>query len=434
MSTFTRSLRNPSYQFGSVTILLYFASWGIWWSFFQIWLTSEAGGLQLTGTQVGTIYSANSAATLVLMLLYGTIQDRLDLKRNLTIVISALMALVGPFAIFVYKPLLENNFGLGVALGSVFIAAAFVGSTGLFEAFVERLSRRNGFEFGQARMWGSFGYAIVALIAGFLFTRDPDLNFWAGSVLGLALLLVQLLWRPRGAEQPVAGQVLPSTPGVREMAGLLKRRSLWVVIGFVILSWTFYTVYDQQMFPDFYTSLFDDPAVGQQTYGALNSAQVFLEALMMGAVTVVMRHVGVRNTLLLGVSVMFVRILGTAVLDGPVLISIVKMLHAFEVPLFVLGIFRYFTLHFSTGLSATLYLVGFNISAQIGNVVLSRPLGALRDQLGYQPTFLVIAGVVALAAVYALVLLEKDDRQVLGEPFVRGRAPKPESADEPAAV
>ncbi|MBB5831545.1 hypothetical protein HNR70_001358 [Brachybacterium aquaticum] len=36
MSTFTRSLRNSSYQFGSVTILLYFASWGIWWSFFQI--------------------------------------------------------------------------------------------------------------------------------------------------------------------------------------------------------------------------------------------------------------------------------------------------------------------------------------------------------------------------------------------------------------
>ncbi|NLA29311.1 MAG: hypothetical protein GX875_06630, partial [Propionibacterium sp.] len=84
-----------------------------------------------------------------------------------------------------------------------------------------------------------------------------------------------------------------------------------------------------------------------------------------------------------------------------------------------LPIFRYFTLHFNPALSATLYMVGFQISAQIGNVILSRPLGMLRDSIGYQPTFLVISGIVLLAGVYAFFTLKKDDQQVLGDPFLR---------------
>ena len=88
---------------------------------------------------------------------------------------------------------------------------------------------------------------------------------------------------------------------------------------------------------------------------------------------------------------------------------------------FVLGIFRYFTLHFSPAVSATLYLVAFNFAAQVGNVVLSQPLGALRDRIGYQPTFFVIAGVVLLAVAFAALVLKKDDQQVLGDPFVPGR-------------
>lgn len=173
------------------------------------------------------------------------------------------------------------------------------------------------------------------------------------------------------------------------------------------------------MFPEFYTNLFSTQERGQQVYGVLNSAQVFTEAAMMGVVPIIMRKVGVRPALLMGVSVMFFRITGCALLSDPVAVSAVKMLHAIEVPLFILPIFRYFTLHFSTALSATLYMVGFQISAQIGNVLMSAPLGALRDAVGYQRTFMVIAGIVAASGVYAFYVLKKDDQDVLGDPFVR---------------
>lgn len=112
---------------------------------------------------------------------------------------------------------------------------------------------------------------------------------------------------------------------------------LWKVIGVVFFTWTFYTIDEQQMFPDFYTHLFDNVKRGEQIYGALNSAQVFLEAVMMGVVPLLMRKIGVRNVLLLGFVMMSARILGTAVFSDVVALSVVKMFHALEAPLCILG-------------------------------------------------------------------------------------------------
>ena len=173
------------------------------------------------------------------------------------------------------------------------------------------------------------------------------------------------------------------------------------------------------MFPDFYTKLFPTVSMGQQTYGTLNSVQVFFESIMMAVVPVIMMKIGVRKTLLLGVTVMFLRIGLCGIASGPVSVSFIKMFHALEVPLFVLPIFRYITLHFDTKLSATIYMVGYNVSAQIGQVVLSSPLGILRDHIGYQPTFFVISSIVLLAGIFAFFTLRKDNEYVYGDPFVK---------------
>ncbi|ALG29597.1 galactoside permease [Glutamicibacter halophytocola] len=424
MAGFTTTLKNPTYRQSSFSMLLFFASWGIWWSFFQIWLTSESAGLALNGAQVGTVYSVNSLATLVLMFAYGAIQDRLGIRKHLAVILASVTALVGPFCTWVYQPLLQSHFMTGVILGAIVLSIGFLAGVGLFEALTERFSRRFNFEYGQARMWGSFGYAVVALAAGFLFTINPALNFWIGSALGLIHLL--LLVFSRTGEPPVIkktaveGILSPaSTPTIRDMLRLFRLPSLWLIILFVMLSWTFYTVFDQQMFPDFYTGLFETPEIGQRVYGILNSVQVFLEAAMLGIVPLVMRRVGVRTSLLLGVSIMFIRILGCALVDDPIWVSAIKMLHAIETPLFILPVFRYFTLHFNPALSATLYMVGFQVSAQIGNVILSTPLGALHDRMGYQQTFITISVVVLFAGVYGFFALKKDDQQVDGDPFMR---------------
>ena len=412
---------NPFYRMGSLQMLLFFAGWGIWWSFFQIWLTTKQG---FSGAQVGTIFSFGSAAALMLMFVYGSIQDKLGMKRNLLIALIACQVFLAPFFTWVYVPMLEANFYVGAVVGAIYLAVSYLAACPVFEAVTERMSRRFHFEFGQARAWGSFGYAISALAAGFLFTISPYLVFWTGSAVSAVLLALLLFMKPEKDEANLAryedkeeSQKDSKTPSMKDILGVFKIGDVWKIIGFVIMSWTFYTVFDQQMFPEFFTRFFDTPEQGQQAYGVLNSIEVFLEFLMMGLVPVFMKKIGVRKAILLSCAIMVVRIGGCGLASSPLGVGIIKLLHAPETALFILAIFRYFTLHFDTRISATLYMVGFQIAAQVGQIIFSAPLGALHDQIGYQQTFLVISGIVCVASLYAFFILRKDEECVEGQPL-----------------
>ena len=421
MGNLLKAFSNPFYRASSLQILLFFAGWGIWWSFFQIWLTTKQG---FTGAQVGTIYSFGCAVSLVLMFVYGSIQDKLGMKKTLLRFFITCQIFVGPFFTLVYAPMLAANFYVGAAIGAIYLSVSFLAACPVLEAVTERLSRRYSFEYGQARAWGSFGYAVSALCAGFLFTMNPNLIFWTGSAVAVIELIVLLALKPENnaslcEQYEVKSESLKEskTPSFGEIIGVFKLVEVWKMIVFVIMSWTFYTVFDQQMFPEFFTRFFATPEAGQQAYGVLNSIEVFLEFLMMGLVPILMRRIGVRKAILLGCAIMIVRIGGCGLVTNPLGVAIIKLLHAPETALFILAVFRYFTLHFDTRISATLYMVGFQIAAQVGQIIFSTPLGALHDSIGYQSTFLVISGIVCVASLYAVAILKKDDQQVDGQPL-----------------
>lgn len=421
MGNLLKAFSNPFYRSSSLEILLFFAGWGIWWSFFQIWLTTKQG---FSSAQVGTIYSFGCAVALVLMFVYGSIQDKLGMKKTLLMFFVICQILVGPFFTWVYVPMLAASFYVGAAIGAIYLAVSFLAACPVFEAVTERMSRRYSFEYGQARAWGSFGYAIAALCAGFLFTMNPNLIFWTGSAIAVIQLIVLLTLRPENdaalaAQYEVKAESLKEskTPSFGEIIGVFKLIDVWKMIVFVVMSWTFYTVFDQQMFPEFFTRFFATPEEGQQAYGVLNSIEVFLEFLMMGLVPILMRKIGVRKSILLGCAIMIVRIGGCGLVSNPLGVAVIKLLHAPETALFILAIFRYFTLHFDTRISTTLYMVGFQIAAQVGQIIFSTPLGALHDNIGYQSTFLVISGIVCVASIYAFFVLRKDDQQVDGQPL-----------------
>lgn len=411
---------NPSYLQSSFGIFMFFCSWGIWWSFFQRWLNT----IGLNGAEVGQIYSINSLATLIIMFAYGAIQDQLGIKRHLAIAISAIAALVGPFVHFIYAPMIQSGGSvrfIGALLGSIVLSAGFMAGCSLIEALTERYSRKFDFEFGQSRAWGSFGYAIVALVAGHIFNINPMINFWVGSAFGLAMLAIYAFWVPSQQKEALSGnqdnEAAPSNPSIKDMLSVLTMPTLWLLIVFMLLTNTFYTVFDQQMFPTYYTNLFPTEEIGNSTYSTLNGIQVFMESAMMGVVPIIMRKIGVRNALLCGAFIMFARIGLCGIFHDPISISIVKMFHSIEVPLFVLPTFRYFTLHFDTKLSATLYMVGFQVASQVGQVIFSTPLGALHDALGDRTTFLTISAIVLTALIYGFFILKKDDQEVGGDPF-----------------
>lgn len=410
--------KNPFYVSNSINILLFFAGWGIWWSFFQIWLTTKEG---FSGTQVGEIYSFNSAFSLIMNLFYSNIQDRLGIRRNLLIFCAVLQVLLGPFFTFLFVPMLRAHFLMGAIIGSCYLTLAYLSASPMFEALTERVSRRFNYQYGSARGWGSFGYATSALIAGFLFTIDPALLFWMGSGIAIILLIFLLVWDPARNKKDVAkfenSMVKDrenSKPSSKDFLNIFKIRSLWEIAIFLVFSGTFYTIFDQQMFPQFFTQFFKSQAIGDHMYGILNSIEVFLEAIMMGLVPLLMKKIGVRRTILVGVTFMFIRIGGCGLITNPVGVSIIKLLHAPETAIFCVVMFRYYTLHYDPRVSATINIVT-GIAGAFGQILLSTPLGMLRDHIGYQPTFLVIAGIVFCAGLYGYFIIRKDDQEVNGE-------------------
>nr|WP_241603681.1 oligosaccharide MFS transporter [Rosenbergiella nectarea] len=389
--------KNPNYRIASGYSALFFICWSLWWSLYAIWLKQRIG---LTGAELGMLYALNQTTSIVFMLGYGVIQDKLGLQKTLMWVISAALMLTGPFMTFIYQPLLLNAFYVGAIIGALFLGIGYLAGFGLVEAFSEKISRHFHFEYGTARSWGSLGYALGAFVAGILFSLDPNLNFWLVSLFGVGFAYLNYRFTP--PRQVIQQQ---KTITRQDFTAVLSDKHFWLFVIFVIGTWSFYNIFDQQLFPIFYTQLFSSATLGAKVYSYLNASQVILEALFMAITPLLVNRIGAKNALLLGVMIMAVRIFSCAVSVNPYLISAVKLLHALEVPLCVIAVFKYSTLYFDKRLSSTIFLIGFQVASSIGVVVISFPLGALHDQYGYQHLFWIISAIVSVMLLFGGIFL-----------------------------
>ncbi|XCB30779.1 MFS transporter [Arcanobacterium hippocoleae] len=230
-------------------------------------------------------------------------------------------------------------------------------------------------------------------------------DFWVSSILGVFLLGVQLFWQveiPVPAEAQKAGNAGGSEmlrePSLSVFAAtklVLRNPKLWAVMGFSLLTWSMYQIYESQMFPDFFTSHFQNPALGQRVFGIFVGIQAICETLLMVAVPVLLRKFGAKRIVLAAAFVMAFIVFSSAIADSIVLIMLTKVFHALMVPLLVLGIMEYITEQFDLRLTATVYLIGYYVTSFGGNIIFSKPFGMLRDLLGYQSVF-AIFGVLML--------------------------------------
>lgn len=395
---------NEKYRYSSGYLLFFFAAWSLWWSFYAIWLKNKLG---LSGTELGMLYSVNQFFSMIFMIGYGFLQDKLGTRKHLIWLIGMVIALSGPFLIYVYEPLLASSFKLGMVLGAIFFGIGYLAGYGLVDSFVEKVSRRYNFEFGTARFWGCLGYAAGTFIGGIFFSINPHINFWCVSVMGVLFLLVNLLFKTDSEPVDAAESTQPSVLSKQDFLTIFKDTQFWFFVVFVVGTWSFYNIYDQQMFPVFYAGLFDDPEMAPRVYGYLNSAQVFMEAIGMALIPFLINRIGPKSALMLGGLIMTCRILGSAIFTDIYIISLIKMLHALEVPLFVISVFKFSVANFDKRLSSTMYLIGFNIASSIGIIVLSLPIGQLFDKVGYQSIFFIMAGMVVLTVIFGYFTLSK---------------------------
>ncbi|MGF9887422.1 MFS transporter [Priestia megaterium] len=382
----------------SAYFFFFFFTWSSSYSLFSIWLGQE---IKLNGSATGIIFSVNAIFALCMQPLYGYISDRIGLKKHVLFFISCLLVFVGPFYIFVYGPLLQYNVLIGAIIGGLYLGVAFLAGIGAIETYIEKVSRKYKFEYGKSRMWGSLGWAAATFFAGQLFNINPHINFWVASVS--AVILVAIIFSVK-VEMSSYEMEKAESVTLRDVGSLFLLKEFWFFMIYVVGVTCVYGVYDQQ-FPIYYASLFPTESIGNQVFGYLNSFQVFLEAGMMFAAPFIVNKIGAKNSLILAGFLMGFRIIGSGLVVGPIGISSMKLIHALELPIMLIAIFKYLAANFDTRLSSILYLVGFQFASQIGASVLSPIAGGLYDSVGFSRTYLIMGGMVLVFNVISMFTL-----------------------------
>ncbi|WP_248796217.1 MFS transporter [Pseudomonas sp. MWU13-2105] len=387
-------------------LYFFFFSWSSSYSLFSIWLHRVIG---LNGTEIGFVFAANAIAALLIQPFYGALQDRLGLSKKLLVWIGLLLCASAPFAIYVYAHLLAQNVVLGAVVGAAFLALAMLAGVGVIESYTERLSRHADLEFGTTRMWGSLGWASATGVVGVVFNIDPDIAFYLSSAAGVAFLLIlsRLDLSRFGQPRVQAGEGAAKPVRLHDLWKLLRLPRFWAFSLYLTGVCGIYMIYEQQ-FPVYFSSFFPTPEQGTRAYGYLNSSQVLLEAVLMLFAPWLVSRTGAKYGLILAGSIMFVRILGSGLATQAWSIAACKMLHALEVPILLVSVFKYISINFDSRLSASIYLVGFQFAQQLTAMLLSPLVGYGYDHVGFSSVYVLMAGLVGGCLLLSWTLLRSD--------------------------
>jgi MFS transporter, OHS family, lactose permease len=370
---------------------LYFFIWAACLPFLSLWLTDVVG---LSSTKTGIVFSAMSIAAICYQPFFGIVSDKLGLKRNLLWVFVILLIFIAPFYNYIFAPLLQTNIIIGSLIGGAYLGAVFNGGVGAIEAYIEKVSRVNSFEYGQVRMFGCIGAATSTFVTGQLFTSNPTLIFWISSIVAV-LLAVLLFFSKTDTKHSILNEEKNAEPlTTAQTLSIFKNKKFWFLMLYVLGVGCIYDVYDQQ-FAVFFTHFFESPEKGTEVFGNLYTLQIFMEAVIMLLAPFIINKIGAKNALLYAGFIMSIRIIGSGLADGPIIISILKLLHALEVPILLVAVFKYISANFDLRLSATIYLIGFQFSKQVGSIFLSAIVGNMYDTVGFKSAYLLL-GMIAL--------------------------------------
>ena len=399
------SIKNRNYFALSAVSFLHLFAWSAAMSFFAIWLGQHLG---IGATKTGLLYSANALAALCMQPVLGFISDKIGLKKTLLFTILIILLLIGPFFIYIYGPLLVSNFYLGAILGGIYLGFIFNAGYGVIDSYINKVSIKYGFEYGRARMWGSFGCAAATYTTGSAMNINPNLAFLSASLAALIAIICLSMAKVEisDVEMKKANSV-----SLKDIKHLLQNKDFLFLLFFMIGVGCVYDVYDQQ-FGVYFVSQFESQAEGNRWFGDLGAIQTFFEAIFLFVTPVIANKLGAKRTLILAGTIMSIRIIGSSLEWGPLWIAAVKCIHSFEKPLFLVGQFKYISKNFDLRLSASIYL-GCLCTSSICASIFSPLFGSMYESIGFSQSYLYIGIVAGICTLISQKLLISDNKRVI---------------------
>ncbi|MDP8170385.1 MFS transporter [Pasteurella skyensis] len=406
---------NRNYWVSSAYFFTFFFIMATCFPFLGVWLGDING---LSGEETGLVFSSMAFAGICFQPIFGYLTDKLGIKKYILWILAITLIFYGPFFIYVFAPLLKQNVWLGALSGGVYMGFVFSSGAPASEAYIERISRLNRFEYGRARMFGMFGWAICASIAGVLYGKDPNSVFWLGSGGAVVLLILVAIMKPENRTSSVLAQFGENKNpiSIKQALALLKRPQFWALIAYIVGVACTYDIFDQQ-FGNFFNTFFDTKEKGIEVFGYVTTLGEMLNAMIMFFVPVIInKYTGAKNALLIAGTIMSIRITGSAFATEAWHVVLLKTLHMFEVPFYLVGSFKYIANVFEVHFSATVYLVACQFVKQVTTLFESPIVGKLYDlngteytiahgieraahtanavaRYGYQETYLILGGI-----------------------------------------
>jgi len=394
---------NKNYYMSCLFFLFFFIGWGCCYPYLSLWLTETIG---ISYGDVGLVYSFTAIIAVCVQPLFGFISDKLVYRKNLMWMLALIITLFAPYWIYLFAPLLKINVILGALAGGIYIGMASGAGSGICEAYIDKVSRASGFEFGRARMFGGIGAAVGTFAAGKLYGIDQNLIFWTASAAGVCLLFV--VWKTRvQTRQQNAIKLTAATPvTLSDAAALLKLKKFWFFAAYMVGVGAVYETYDQQ-FAIYYSHFFESKARGAEVFGYLTTGQIFLDAIVMFFAPWFVNKIGPKNALLYCGLIMSLRIIGSAWAVGPVSISLIKLLHGFESSVLLVAALKYIAANFNPLLSATVYLIGFQFSKSFSSIFLSTGIGHMYQNMGFTSSYIVLGSIALFFTLISFITLDK---------------------------
>lgn len=385
----------------SALLFLFFFAWSSTYSLFASWLGHT---LHFDSMITGFVFTANAIAALIFQPVYGFIQDRLGTSKKLLVWVGVMLVLCTPVMGRIYPWLLSQSLSIGMTVGAIYLAVSMFAGVGVVESYSERAARNAGFEFGGARLWGSVGWGLGTLVAG-RFEIMPDLPFYACSAAGVVFLFVLASLNDGSLlvkDKPKQAQQISS---LGQSFVLFKQGDFWKMTVFLFGISGLYFLFDQQ-FQNYYSTFFE-PGQGARAFSMLFAAQTLTETILLLFSPFIVRTLGSRNSMLLCGALMGLRLLGCSLINDVWFLSACQLLRGVEIPILLVAVFKYINGVFDARYSSTIYLISFQFAQQFYSICFSAATGYGFASIGYQNTYLVLAGSALLFTLWGIFMLPR---------------------------
>ncbi len=181
----------------------------------------------LSGTEIGLVSTVTSAVALLAAPLWGRLSD---ITTHPVLLLQ--IELAGSALCMLW--LSQQHLFVWIALVVAIEALLSAGTTPLSDALALGVSYEAGY--GSVRLWGSLGWAILVLAAGWLIERMglwvAFVGYAASLALGILILFGSAASMPPASQPKTAPRISPRTAA----AGLLRNRAALGLAGMLVVS------------------------------------------------------------------------------------------------------------------------------------------------------------------------------------------------------